>query len=160
MHALGFDRVNAKLGRMADTMSGATMKKILTDVGVEARPVFERHATAFAGPDRKLSGFERGGVMGVGFDATPTVLTMKPRPYGLWILGERGRRSGVIPKRKARVTVATPWGPRTFLKSAPMELGSTRGHRTLTDAREEAQQRVPGWIFERWQRELREVWGG
>jgi hypothetical protein len=158
MESFGFDIAQRKIERMADTMSGASMGRILTDVGVQTRPIFETSAAEWAGTDRRLSGWPRAGVMGVGFDVTPKALTMKPRPYGLWIVGDRGRRSTTIPKRRARVTVNTPGGPRTFLKSDPLVIGSTRGHRTLTIARERAQDQVPRWIFERWQRELREGW--
>lgn len=155
-----FSLINRHLSALADTMSGTTMREILTQAGVEARPVFERGAESFAGADRQLRGFPRAGKMGVGFDTTAHSITFKPRPYVLWILGERGRRPTVAPKRrKGVVKLGTPWGARSFTRAEPLHIGGTRGHRTLTIARERVETETPRRVFELWRKQLYGKWG-
>lgn len=157
-----FSDLNRKLGRVVDTLDGTAMRTVLTDVGVAAKRDLRTEAERTVGTDLKFSGRPRGGKLSSGFEVTSnTSITVSPRPYGLWVVADRGRKATTAPRRGKKgsvVVMKTPWGPRSYTKASPLRIGRTRGHRTLTLAREQIEQETPKRIFEGVQRELRKVW--
>jgi hypothetical protein len=137
-----FDPLISRLGRIADTLEGTSLRASMDRVGVMAKGELRGSATDTVGGDLKFSGWPRGGKLSSGYEHTgPGQITVNPRPYGLWVVADRGRRGAVAPKRKTRVTMRTPWGPRTFTRANPMRIGSARGHRTLTTGRDTSRRR-------------------
>jgi len=155
-----FDALLGKLEQLSGVLDGPDMGRVLKDVGVENKRILIDAAKEAIGSDQRMSGWRRAGRMTAGFDVVGnTQLVMKPRPYGLWIVVDRGRRTTTAPRRRARMTIPTPGGPRTFTRAAPLVIGSTRGKRTLTLARERIERESPVRVFEGVQREMRRKWG-
>lgn len=155
-----FDGLRRKLERTEALLDGSAMRAALTSkVGPGAKADIRAEAAIVLGPDRKPSGWPRAGALDGGYDVTSnTTLTVKPRPYGVAVVFEDGRKGGTAPKRRKSITMATPYGPRTFLKAEPMQLGRTHGHRVLTLSRERMDRETPGRLWEAMQSRLREVW--
>jgi hypothetical protein len=155
-----FDALLGKLEQLSGVLDGPDMGRVLKDVGVENKRILIDAAKEAIGSDQRMSGWRRAGRMTAGFDVVGnTQLVMKPRPYGLWIVVDRGRRTTTAPRRRARMTIPTPGGPRTFTRASPLVIGSTRGKRTLTLARERIERESPVRVFEGVQREMRRKWG-
>jgi hypothetical protein len=155
-----FDALLGKLEQLSGVLDGPDMGRVLKDVGVVNKGILNQAAQDAVGSDQRMSGWRRAGRMTAGFDVVGnTQLVMKPRPYGLWMVADRGRRATTAPRRRARMTIPTPGGPRTFTRANPMVIGSTRGKRTLTIARERIERESPVRVFEGVQRELRRKWG-
>ena len=157
-----FADLSRKLGRAVDVLDGTAMRTVLTDVGVAAKKDLRVEAERTVGTDLKFSGWPRGGKLSSGFEVTSnTTLTLSPRPYGVWVVADRGRKATTAPRRGKKssvVTMKTPWGPRSYTKASPLHIGRTRGHRTLTLARERIEQETPKRVFTGVQRELRKAW--
>lgn len=91
------------------------------------------------GSDLAFSGWKSKVRLGAGYDlGTPVVLNL--RPAGMWFLAEDGRkrRQRITPKRRRAAknpphpkAVRTPFGWRAYSNSGP-----SRGHRTITTARD------------------------
>lgn len=148
-----------KLDRVDSALDGPGLRPVLTKVGAAGKADLLAAGVRTLGADRRFSGWPRGGTLSAGYDLDGnTVVVLKPRPYGIWMVAESGRHKGVAPKRRKQVTLMTPWGPRTYLKGAPLQIGSTRGHGTLTDAHERIAAETPGRIFDGVQEQLRKAW--
>lgn len=152
-----------KLENFQKVLDGPGMERALTGVGMKGKKVLLDAAESWAGADRRLSGWPRGGQLSAGFDVEPHRVVFKPRPYGLWVVGDRGRRATTAPRRgKVKRVVRFSFGEdevASATKANPMRIGPTRGHQILTIARKQIQQDAPGWLFEQVQAEARKVWG-
>lgn len=157
-----FAPVLNRLERVENALNGTHMRTVLTqDVGMPAKKDLEREAVRTVGEDLRFSGWPRGGRLSSGFDVTgDTSLVVKPRPYGAWLVADQGRRTTAAPRRGKTSTVIlnTPYGPRSYTKASPLRIGPTRGHRTLTIARERIEAETPARLFGGVQRELRKAW--
>lgn len=161
MATSGFEVLLQKLQNFAEILDGPQMDAVLTEVGMKGKTVLLDAAAEWAGPDRRLSGWPRAGQLSAGFDITPSGVVFKPRPYGLWIVGDRGRRETAAPKRGKGVRRLS-FGPdqvRSATRTQPIRIGATRGHQVLTIARKQIEQDAPRWLFESVQAEARKVWG-
>lgn len=156
----GFEVLLRKLESFAEILDGPKMADALDEVGMKGKKVLLDAAAEWAGPDRRLSGWPRGGQLSAGFDHTPGGIVFKPRPYGLWIVGDRGRRETAAPKRGKGVRrIAFPDGEfRSATKSQPIRIGATRGHQVLTIARKQIEQDAPRWLLDAVRAEARKVW--
>jgi hypothetical protein len=155
-----FSPLLAKLDNFAQLFDGRGMERALTEVGLKGKKVLLETAADWAGADRRLSGWPRAGQLSAGFDVTASGVVFKPRPYGLWVVGDRGRRSTTAPRRgKGTRRISFPDGEvRSASKSAPIRIGGTRGHQILTIARKRIEDDAPKWLFEAVQAEARRVW--
>lgn len=155
-----FTALNAKFNRLQDALGPAGLKAALTDVGVQAKKDLTIEAIAAVGADAKFSGWKRLGKLTSGFDVIDTSVIVKPRPFGGWIVAERGRKTTKAPKRRQRVILATPWGPRTYTREHPLAIGRTGAKRSLTKATERIQRTSPERFDAALQKQLREVFNG
>lgn len=115
------DEFAERLEILAAGLSGQVLEDVMTELGVEAKKDFRLAAQLDLGPDAKFSGWLRAGELKVGFEhVAPGVIEMRPRPQGVAVVAQDGRRAG----RKTR----------TRGKRRSASWGSTRGHRTVTDA--------------------------
>lgn len=151
-----------KIDNLKQVIEGAPLDRALTQVGMKAKAVFLESAESWAGSDRRLSGWKRGGQLSVGFDVEGQRVIVKPRPYGLWVVGDRGRRETSAPRRGKGKNVRISFGPNevaTASKAGPIRIGSTRGHQIYTLARKKVEREAGDWLFTEVQREVRKVWG-
>lgn len=155
-----FTALRAKLGRISDALGPAGMRAALTDVGVQAKKDLAIEGAVAVGADLRYSGWKRLGAVKSGFDIDGTTVIVKPRPFGGWIVAEKGRKHTTAPKRRKTVVLATPWGPRTYTREHPLAIGATRGKGALTKATERIQRSSPQRYDEALQRQLRELFGG
>lgn len=130
----------AGLARKVDAfradLDGASLRRITTSVGVDAKRDVTQKVTRDLGSDLKMSGWGRFKFT-AGFDLTSDhSLELKPRPVGPWFVLDRGRQAkpAGLPKRRRHKVYATPHGPRTASKTNPWPVGPTRGHNTWSDA--------------------------
>eukprot|EP01041_Mallomonas_annulata_P019068 gene19068-38260_t len=97
------------------------LEDVMTELGVEAKKDFRLAAQVDLGPDAKFSGWLRAGELKVGFEhIAPGVIEMRPRPQGVAVVAQDGRRAGTKTRTRGKRRSAS-WG-------------STRGHRTIDDA--------------------------
>ncbi len=160
MATSGFEVLLQKLQNFAEILDGPQMDAALTEVGMKGKTVLLDAAADWAGPDRRLSGWPRGGQLSAGFDVTPSGLVFTPRPYGLWIVGDRGRRETAAPKRGKGVRRLS-FGPdevRSATRTQPIRIGGTRGHQVLTIARKQIEQEAPRWLLDAVRAEAGKVW--
>jgi len=149
-----------KLDNLKQVFDGAGMDRALTEVGVKGKKVLLDQAQSWAGPDMRLSGWPRGGKLSAGFDVTSSGVVFKPRPYGLWIVGDRGRRQTTTPRRgKGMRKLAFPdGGVRSASKTNPISVGATRGHRVLTISKEQIEREAPKWLLDAVMAEAKRAW--
>lgn len=115
------DEFAERLEVLAAGLSGPLLEEVMTELGVEAKKDFRLAAQLDLGPDAKFSGWLRAGELKVGFEhVAPGVIEMRPRPQGVAVVAEDGRRAGSKVRTRGKRRSAT-WG-------------STRGHRTISDA--------------------------
>ena len=157
-----FTATLAKLDNFAQLLDGRQLDRSLHKVGAKGKTVLLDAAASWAGADRRLSGWPRAGQLSAGYDMVPGGLVFKPRPYGLWIVGDRGRRQTSAPRRGKGGRVARMSMPdgefRTGTKVQPIRIGATRGHQILTIARKQIEQDAPKWLFDAVWDEARRVW--
>lgn len=149
-----------KLDNLKQVFDGAGMDRALTEVGMKGKKVLLDQAQSWAGPDMRLSGWPRGGKLSAGFDVTSSGVVFKPRPYGLWIVGDRGRRQTTTPRRGKGVRRLS-FGPdevRSATRTQPIRIGGTRGHQVLTIARKQIEQEAPRWLLDAVRAEAGKVW--
>jgi hypothetical protein len=154
-----FTALQAKFGKLADALGPAGMKAALIDVGVQAKKDLAIEAEHAVGGDLRYSGWKRMGKLSSGFDIDGTSVIVQPRPIGGWLVAEHGRKKTQAPKRRAVAILNTPWGPRTYTKSQPLNIGRTRGKDSLTHATERIQKTSPARYDEALQKQLSEVFG-
>jgi hypothetical protein len=152
-----FAALQAKFSRVADALGPAGSKAALTDVGVQAKKDLQNEAEHAVGGDLRYSGWKRMGALKSGFEVEGMSVVMNPRPAGGWLVAEHGRKPTQAPKRRGRVRMKTPWGPRTFTKSEPMGIGRTSAKHSLTKATERIQKSSPQRYDEAVQKQLKEV---
>jgi hypothetical protein len=158
-----FAPVLRRLERVENALGGQAMRAVLTaDVGVPAKRDLHLEAVRTVGEDLRFSGWPRARQMTSGFDVVgDTSIELNPRPYGVWRVAEAGRKSTTAPRRgraTRTVILRTPYGPRTYSRERPLHIGATRGHRTLTVARQRIEAETPTRMFQGVQRELRKAW--
>jgi hypothetical protein len=116
--------VGAKMQQVAALFTGAAMRRILTRVVAQAKTEdVPPAAAAVTGGDGVLSGM---GKKGRRLNARYKVLSdyqavLTPTPPGPWALVTDGSKGPFpVPKRKARVILNTPDGPRIATLAAPI----------------------------------------
>jgi len=149
-----------KLDNLKQVFDGSGMERALTEVGLKGKKVLLDGAAGWAGEDRRLSGWPRAGQLSAGFDVTSSGVVFKPRPYGLWIVGDRGRRQTTTPRRgKGMKKLAFPdGGVRSASKANPIPVGATRGHRVLTIAKQQIEREAPKWLLDAVMAEAKKAW--
>lgn len=129
-----YGALTLKLQQIEEKLGPVEMTKALAVVGVKAQADMVEAIVPALGPDRQFSGWKRLGTVGTDLRVELSQFTIIPKPYGGWIVADKGRRPGsVAPKRGNRdpVILKTPWGPRTYYKSNPMRIGPTQGKNSL-----------------------------
>ena len=121
-----FVELGNKLQRVAH---GFEDPRVLKAAGIAGKKAALDEAAKAVGGDRAFSGWRKGRPvrLGAGFDITGRgEVTTKLRPYGVWVVAEKGRKPSdarVLPKRarrraargrggNAQPALSTPWGPR------------------------------------------------
>lgn len=130
-----FGALTLKLTRLEAQLGPVGMEEALTVVGVQAQGDMIEAAVAALGPDRMFSGWKRLGRLETDLRVAPSEFTIIPKPYGGWIVADKGRRPGsVAPSRRSRSTtiLKTPWGPRTYTVEKPLKIGPSPGKNALT----------------------------
>lgn len=135
-----------KLDKVTTALGPVGLKAALEIVGVAAKADLVVEAGRVVGADLKYSGWPRVGKLGSRFDIAGTTITVKPRPYGAWMVAEHGRRATAAPKRatpgssramfgegrRDRVNMLTPVGWRAYTKANPLQIGPTPARHALT----------------------------
>jgi hypothetical protein len=155
------DPLKRRVDAIERALDGTSMRTALTRVGMSAKRELSDEGMKAIGDDLRMSGWKRGGKLNSGFDLTSdTSLAITPRPYGLWMVVERGRRETTAPRRGRPRTVVlrTPFGPRTYSHERPLRIGATRGRRSLTIARERNERTAPTQVFQSVTEDLRKAW--
>jgi hypothetical protein len=136
----------AKLERITDP---GRLTRIVEAGGLAGKKAALEAASRDLGGDRAFSGLRRKAPLGAGYDRSgPTSVVINFRPAGLWVLADRGRRTGgvILPKKrgKKRVLIGTEFGPvtRSQYKPAPRTAKNT-----YDDAVKKAQTTVPKAAF-------------
>lgn len=153
-----FGAIVQQMDEIIISLGPTQMQPIMHRIGVQAqRDMMEVLSTAI-GPDHSFSGWKRLGKLSTNLRVEGPQFTIIPVPYGGWIVADKGRRPGSIaPKRKEIVTMAMPWGPRTYARSKPLKIGPTKGKDVLTKSRILIQLRSPIRLENEIERILRRV---
>lgn len=157
-----FGALTLKLTRLETELGPLGMEKALTIVGVKAQGDMLEVAVASLGPDRAFSGWKRLGSLESDLRVAPMEFSIIPKPYGGWIVADKGRRPGsVAPKRARNVTILkTPWGPRTYTVEKPLKIGPSPGKNTLTHGKLLIRQRSGPRMELEVQKAIRKDFGG
>lgn len=150
--------LQAKIGRLQDALDGSAIQDITQKVALAAKRDAETELDSDLGSDRRFSGWSRVR-LSVGFDLrSGHEAVVKPRPSGPWSVLDGGRKAGArVPKRRSKVTLSTPYGPRTYTRDNPLRLGSTRGKDTWKRATTVIGRETPGRVHKEVQDVLRKV---
>lgn len=131
-----FGALTLKLNQIEAKLGPVEMTKALAVVGVKAQGDMVEAIVPALGPDRQFSGWKRAGTAHTDLRVEVSQFTVIPKPYGVWIVADKGRRPGsAAPSRgktKNPAILKTPWGPRTYYKATPLRIGPTRGKNSLT----------------------------
>lgn len=148
----------AKIDRLQDALDGSAIADITKRVAMDAKRDAESELDSDLGSDRKFSGWSRV-KLGVGFELkSGHSAGIKPRPSGPWSVLDGGRKGGArVPKRRAKVTLSTPYGPRTYKRDNPLRLGPTRGKDTWKHATTVIARETPARVHREIQDVLRKV---
>lgn len=142
--ATEFGALTIYLDRVSEIFSPPEMHRIMQVIGIQAEVDMLEAAALAVGTDLQFSGWKRLGRLGALIRVVGSELTVVPVPYGGWIVADKGRRPGAVaPRRRPQVTMATPWGPRTYKRSKPLRIGSSPGKNALTHGKELLRLRCP-----------------
>ena len=165
-----FARVGRKIARTQSALTGAELRRIMIRVvgrsnnpGDDAKGDIREAVRDDFGADLAMSNWRRN--RPVQLKASDRFLSshevaVTPSPKGgPWQVAEDGRRGGTsVPRRRRRVTLATPWGPRTFTRENPMTLGPSRPKRTWSKAARKIEARTPPRVEDEMRQILVDIW--
>lgn len=162
MPEAGLGAVVQRLNRAELALKPPELTEALRAVGLLAKNDMIEAIVPVLGPKRSFSGWKRLGKLDSLLKVGPQEFTISPVPYGGWIVADSGRRPGsVAPSRgnRLRVTLKTPWGPRTYLRGRPLRIGPTKGHRVLRIGSELIRARSAARLEREIQLRLRKIYG-
>lgn len=120
------EAVSRKMAAVTKAVAGNDLRSTLTDVGVESKKLIEREVKRDFGADLGMSNWRRGRVVKLrsGFDQpADDTLVFNPRPHGVWVVAEEGRRAGSTSRPRRR---------RGSARRGPSSWGASPGKRTWT----------------------------
>lgn len=129
--------LSSRLSKAGQDLSGSSMRRVASEVGVAAKRDMDEAARAATGGDGVMSNWPRARLTSGFTIKGSSSLTLAPKPLGAWKVLESGAAAHVVHARKGRV-LSTPFGPRPLVR-----IPHTRGKQAWSKGRRIVEQRTP-----------------